>query len=357
MERELDSGLLAAAQSAIAVNGRIVEQRAYGMADETSRFFIFSATKTLTATALLPHLADRSVDLTAPVARYVPAFGANGKADVTVLQLLTMQGGFPQAVMSRRKWGSRAERCEQFAEWTLEHPAGSRTEYHPASAHWVIAELIDSVGSISYVDAVHDRVVAPAGAAPILGDGALALGPPTTIRVVGTYPDDPATLVAAYGRADLVPVPSITPEGILTMNDPRSWKAAIPGGGGISTAVDMAMIYQHLVHNYHGALPDDWLSDSVSTIRNVSVSASDKVPANRTTTGYVSGADGYHLHRWMPAAPRAFGHAGAGGQLCWVDPDSGVSFAFLHDTISADPTVEFRRAADLNALVLAATGA
>jgi CubicO group peptidase (beta-lactamase class C family) len=55
----------------------------------------------------------------------------------------------------------------------------------------------------------------------------------------------------------------------------------------------------------------------------------------------------------MPAAPRAFGHAGAGGQLVWCDPASGLSLAFLHDTLHQDPRVEFHRAADLNDLVLA----
>ena len=54
----------------------------------------------------------------------------------------------------------------------------------------------------------------------------------------------------------------------------------------------------------------------------------------------------------MPATPRAFGHAGAGGQLCWVDPASGLSFTFLHDTLHNDPRVEFHRAADLNDLAL-----
>ena len=27
--------------------------------------------------------------------------------------------------------------------------------------------------------------------------------------------------------------------------------------------------------------------------------------------------------------PRSFGHDGAGGQIAWADPDSGVSFVYL----------------------------
>ena len=86
--------------------------------------------------------------------------------------------------------------------------------------------------------------------------------------------------------------------------------------------------------------------DALGTVRNASISVGDGVPANRTIAGYIAGSDGFHRHRWMPDAPRAFGHPGAGGQLNWCDPDSGISFSFLHDTVNANPTVEFRRAAD-----------
>ena len=46
-----------------------------------------------------------------------------------------------------------------------------------------------------------------------------------------------------------------------------------------------------------------------------------------------------------------------GGQLAWADPATGISFAFVHDTLNADPRVEFRRARDLHRLVLEAVGA
>lgn len=353
VRREVDDGHISAAQLAIAVDGAVREFHAYGTATTEHRFCIFSATKTLTATALLPHLADGSVDLTTPVARYVPAFGENGKGEVTVLQLLTMQGGFPQAVMSRKLWGTREGRQQQLAEWTLAYRAGTHTEYHPLSAHWVIAELIEQMSGRSYVDQVHDLVTGPAGAAPVLGEAALQRGTPTTIRALDV-PASEASLLATYGRRDLMPVAVLEVSGFLAMNDPRSWTAAIPGGGGISTAHDMALVYQHMIHNFSGALPSAWLADAVGTIRNTSVSLSDKVAAQRTLTGYVSSNDGYHDNRWMPSAPRAFGHAGAGGQLCWVDPDSGLSFSFLHDTVNADPTVEYRRNADLHRLLMAA---
>lgn len=354
IHHELADGHVSAAQVAVGLRGDVIAFESFGAATTDHTFAMFSATKTIVAMALLPHLADGSLDLTTPVAKYVPAFGHHGKDDVTVLQLLTMQGGFPQAPMGPDEWGTSEGRRAAFAQWRLDWPAGTRTEYHPIAAHWVIAELIETLNRRSYVDVVHERVVTPSGAAPLLGPAVIDR-PIAEIRCVGTYPDDPADLVATYGRADLVPQASVTPEALLTLNHPSVRAAGIPGGGGFSTAADVARIYQSFIHPT-GSLPTEWLADAVGTVRNASVSATDGVPANRTVAGYLSGNDGYHLHRWMPQAPRAFGHAGAGGQLCWVDPDSGLSFAFLHDTLHMDPRVEFHRAADLNSLALRLVG-
>ncbi|MFZ4718249.1 MAG: serine hydrolase domain-containing protein [Ilumatobacteraceae bacterium] len=351
IEREVQDGHVSAAQLAIGLHGEVVSFRSFGAANDDSRFVIFSATKALVAMALLPHFADGSLELTRPVAHYLPEFGHHGKDDVTVLQLLTMQGGFPQAPMGPAQWGTSAGRRAAFATWGLDWPAGSRTEYHPVAAHWVIAELLESLNGRSYIDVVHERVTRPAGVAAVLGPEA-AVTTPVTIRTTGSYPQDRSLMVATYGRDDLVPVESIGVELLLSLNDPRAQQVGIPGGGGICDAAGMARIYQHFLHDVDDALPKDWLADAVGTIRNASVSATDGVPANRTIAGYVAGSDGYHLHRWMPDLPRAFGHAGAGGQLNWCDPATGVSFSFLHDTLHQDPRVEFHRAADLHGLLL-----
>lgn len=349
IQQEIGSGNITAAQLALGLEGEVVHFESFGDATNDDRFVIFSATKALVAMALLPHFADGTLELTRPVAHYLPEFGHHGKDNVTVLQLLTMQGGFPQAPIGPDRWGTSAGRRDQFAEWSLDYPAGSKTEYHPVSAHWVIAELLETLNQRSYLDVVHERVMQPAGVGRVLGPEAVGA---VTVRTTGEYPAELADLVATYGREEYVPVAAIGIDLLLSLNDHRAQAVGIPGGGAVATAANVAAIYQHFLHNFGGALPDDWLVDAVGTIRNGGISATDKVPANRTIAGYVSGNDGFHLHRWMPATPRAFGHAGAGGQLCWVDPASGLSFAFLHDTLHQDPRVEFHRAADLNHLAL-----
>ena len=347
---EVNSGRITAAQVAIGIDGEVAAFQSFGAADDTTRFVVFSATKTLVAMALLPHFADGTLDLTTPVAVYIPEFGHHGKSDVTVLHLLTMQGGFPQAPIGPEAWGTSVGRRAQFAEWPLAFRAGTCTEYHPMSAHWVIAELLETLNGRSYLDVVHERVMQPAGVGRILGPEAVGA---FTIRSIGERPHDMNELIPTFGRADLVPTATVGPTALLSLNDPRAQAAGIPGGGAVASAADIAAIYQHFLHNRGGALPDAWLADAIGTIRNCSINVSDGVPANRTIAGYTSGNDGYHLHRWMPASPTAFGHSGAGGQLCWADPSTGLSFCFLHDTLHEDPRVQFRRAADLNDLALA----
>lgn len=349
---EVDNGHSLAAQFALGYHGEIVATGAFGSATADTRFVIFSATKTIVAMALLPLLADGRIELTAPVARYIPEFAGNGKQDVSVLQLLTMQGGFPQCNVSPERFSSSAGRRADFAEWPLAWAPGTRTEYHPVAAHWVIGELIETLSGRPFTDVVHDTVVAPYGVQRLLGFAE----PPTdvaTIRVAGEVPADRSGLVDVFGRADLVPDSTVTPEGLLTLNLPIVQQAGVPGGGGVARAADIATVYQSFLHNSAGVLPTDWLRDATGVIRNGSINTSDGTPANRTIAAVIAGDDAYRDHRWFPASPRAFGHHGAGGQLCWADPTSGLSLCFLHDTLQQNPAHDFVRSREINALALA----
>lgn len=348
---EVASGRSNAAQYAVAKDGVIIESGSFGLADAGTRFVIFSATKTFVAMTLLPHLADHGVGLTRRVAEFIPEFGENGKSQTTILQLLTMQGGFPQAPMGPDSWGTSAGRREMFARWRLDWPSGTSTEYHPTSTHWVIAELIETLSGRPYQDEVND-LMRSAGSSPILGPHTHQVA---TVRTRSERPPDDV-LAPIFGGHHLIPAATVTPEALLILNDPTVQSFGIPGGGGVTRAVDVALAYQAFLHG-NDRLPADVVADATGVIRNVSINTSDGTPANRTVAGVVAGEDGYAEKRWFPNAPRAFGHHGAGGQLCWLEPDSGLSFCFLHDTISLDPSDDFLRSRTLNALALDSVGA
>src|SRR5690606_6188682 len=87
---------------AVGRGGRLVHLEGYGhytYADldrvtARSVYDLASLTKVVaTTTAAMKLVEEGRLDLGAPVARYVPAFGQNGKAGVTVRQLLAHQAG------------------------------------------------------------------------------------------------------------------------------------------------------------------------------------------------------------------------------------------------------------------------
>lgn len=58
-------------------------------------FDVASVTKLFTAIAAVQLIEDGLIALDAPVVRYIPAFAANGKSDITILNLLTHTSGLP----------------------------------------------------------------------------------------------------------------------------------------------------------------------------------------------------------------------------------------------------------------------
>src|SRR5690606_31918111 len=80
--REVDDGLLPAAQIAVGWQGEIVVEATFG-APDGARILGFSTTKALVGAAVWRLVGEGSLDLEAPVAHYLPAFGANGKERVT----------------------------------------------------------------------------------------------------------------------------------------------------------------------------------------------------------------------------------------------------------------------------------
>jgi CubicO group peptidase (beta-lactamase class C family) len=73
-----------------------------------TRFQVMSASKAVVAFAVAL-LEDRGlIDVAAPVARYIPAFAANGKQEITVLDVLTHRSGLlaERQVQSPALWSN-----------------------------------------------------------------------------------------------------------------------------------------------------------------------------------------------------------------------------------------------------------
>ena len=350
---DVERGRVPACQLAVAREGRLLLFEALGDATIGTRFCAFSATKPIVAAAVWLLIGDGSLDVSRPVAHYVPEFSANGKGVVTVEQVLLHTAGFPNAPIAPAEGADAARRRARFSTWHLDWEPGSRFQYHAESAHWVLADLLERLTEEDFRAVVETRVCRP-------------LGLP---RVLGIAPADqsdiaPLTAVTAPSEDGAVPEgvdpwqPPAEPAEVahfsgdwrelLIFDDPVVRQAGVPAAGGIMTAADLALFYQGLLHNPDRVWDPEVLRDATSNIRCRLPDPLMNVPANRTIGLVVAGDDGQHVLRYASFgdgnSPAAFGHAGAHGQIGWADPATGLSFAYLNNAVAPDPMLAGRRA-------------
>ena len=167
--REVDEGLLPSCQLALGFEGEIVMSATVGDATPDIRYVGYSATKAFVAGAMWAVIGDGLIDPSSRVVDLVPEFGTNGKDVVTIEQVMLHTSGFPSAPMLATAGDTSEERCTAFARWRLNWEPGTRFEYHPSSAHWVLVELLERVAGQDFRDAVQARVTDPAGLPRVLG--------------------------------------------------------------------------------------------------------------------------------------------------------------------------------------------
>ena len=329
--KEVDDGLLPAAQLAIARQGEVVLQQSYGSAQDDSLICVFSATKAITSAAAWLLFQQGELAEEERVADIVPEFATKDKDYITVGQLFSHTAGFPHAPFAPLDWDDKDKRYARFAKWWLNWDPGSRFEYHASSSMWIIAEIIERRSGETYRDFVRSQVIEPLQ----LQD--LYVGLPT--------PQNPRALPCVYVGEAMTPqeykdlgmrVPpetEVTESAILSFNTPEVRAVGVPGGGAFATASAMTLFYQALLHggNSHAS---PWSMQTLLDARRVrSGDFTDllfKKPANRALGLIISGDKSRNFRGFGKTnSPEAFGHNGAGGQLVWADPATGISFAYL----------------------------
>ena len=330
--RHVAEGRYPGAQYAVARHGKLAVTSTIGdartdpgrvAATDTTLWLLYSNTKVLTACAVWL-LAERGALLFSDtVAQHLPGFEQNAKGDITITQLLSHQGGFPNADVPKAAWEDHDLLRRSVCAFTLEWTPGSRVYYHGRAAHWVAAAMIEAVTKGDYRDFIRSEITEPLGIAEECFVG---------------LPD------AQHERAVDMHEPS--PDGSRQItrteeNNPQFRRAGTPGGGGYATARAMAAFYQMMAHG-----------GTLNGVRLLSPRMVSYVTRN-VTGDRVDGYMGMPMHRGLGphsrgttdtirglgalASPRVFGHGGVGSSYCWADPDSGISFAYLTNSRVPDP--------------------
>ena len=351
VNRLVEVGELPSAQMAIARSGRLASFTCRGLvplgavskaADHETLYTGFSTTKAIVSSAVWLLLHEGALRLTDRVVDLIPEFGTNSKQEVRVEHLLCHTAGLPRAHLDPLKWENHATRLATFRAWPLEWPPGMHFEYHTTSGMWVLAELIERVSGMDFRHFVHTRIAVPLG---LTADLYLGLPPHLNSRVadiilVGEVPspDEIAAVGLNIPREQLG-----DEESFLRYNCPEIRAVGSPSGGLITSAASLALFYQALLMDgraidgsqiWHPAM----LREALRVHTGSLVDPITGRAANRGLGVVIAGDEDRGFRSFAPGnSPLSFGHPGAGGQIAWADPASGISFAFLTNGCEQNP--------------------
>jgi len=346
----------------------------------------FSTTKGVAST-LLHRLVDRGlVEYDTPVAHYWPEFGQEGKAAITVRQVLAHQSGLYHI----RQMIDRADRMLdwKFMIRTIEqtrpaHEPGTRTGYHGLTYGYLVGEIAQRVTGRSFPDLVRDEIAGPLDldgmyiGAPVdqlhrsarlfmskrnifdllrLGLGRGAGG--EIGETIESAARQTQRMLDGIGiRLDLPSMlDALAPRGITAFDfsADETLQAPIPAANGLFTARSLAKMY--------AALAGGGTLDGVQLLSPETLGRATELQAPPGGGRLVIPFDmrwrlGYHGVFTTRGIPRcAFGHFGFGGSGAWADPRRDLAVGFIVNSGLGTPFGDSRTVRISGAALAAANG-
>ena len=200
---------------------------------------------------MLHLLADRGfLQYDTPVAKYWPAFAANGKAEVTVAQAMSHQAGLHTTPRPARRfildWQRGLEYIAGLAPgWT----PGTATGYHALTYGWIVGGIVEGASGRQFKDVLDEELARPLGIA-----GEMYVGIPdgvedrlTTLEEPGPPPPGTPDPVAAL-PPDHDYFKAMGAAAGIDFNDRDVRRACLPSANGHFTARALARLYGALAN-------------------------------------------------------------------------------------------------------------
>lgn len=295
---------------------------------------VFSATKGMAST-VVHRLVDRGlIDYDIPVAEYWPEFGANGKASITVREVMRHRAG-----LSQLNGVSGADLLDhrKMEERVAQTPAGlfrGRPAYHALTYGWLMSGLARSVTGLSMRELFRTEL-----AVPLAVDGVHLGRPPAGA------PTQPAQIIGPQSGLQNPVFNALAPHlaalpvsgGFGAMYFP-GMRAMIQGdiplldsemasANGVATARALARMY--------GAIANGGEIDGTRFLSRELV-AGLAGPRSLHPDGSIGLPLAFHLGYHglpFPGVLPGFGHVGLGGSLGWADPATGLAFGYVHNRL------------------------
>lgn len=314
IERSVAAGEIPGAVVLIGHDGHVVYRHAFGLRSFQPRqkmttdtiFDIASLTKVLaTAPAIMQLLEQGRFRLNDAVAKYMPAFGQNGKDQITIRQLLTHFSGLPPDLSLTPRWSGYATGIRKAFTIQSAFTPGSHFEYSDINfivlaelVHRLTGERIDQY-ALQHIwkplDMKHTRYLPPA-------DWLSKIAP---------------TGVDGRGRSI---------RGIV--NDPTAQDmGGVAGNAGVfSTADDLAKYAQMMLNNGRG--DDGQRVLSPLAVRKMTTPQSPpNVPEVRGLGWDIDTPFSSNRGAFLPIG--SYGHTGFTGTSLWIDPTSDTYIIIL----------------------------
>jgi CubicO group peptidase (beta-lactamase class C family) len=328
----------------VSVGGRVVVNLCGGWRDSARRqpwtadtlVIVFSVGKGLLAACAARLSGEGRLDPDATVARYWPEFGAAGKADVTVRELLSHQAGVPAIreplpAGSVLDWALMTRVLAGEAPWW---PRGSGHGYHVNTFGFAVGELIRRSTGLTPGRFLARELAGPLGADVHIGLAAAehsrvaeftwgSSGASRPVRADTERPDGAAGDEMAQ-LAYLNP-PDFSGFGVVNT---AAWRSAeIPSANAHASAAGVARFYAALAAG--GSLDGYRVVDAaaVTEATEEQVYGTDLVLHRPSRFGL--GFQLTHAERPLGRGPRCFGHFGAGGSVGFCDPDADLAFGYV----------------------------
>jgi len=320
--------------------GGIRNKQTGGPWEQDTMVVVHSATKGLAAMTLAIAHSRGWLDYEERVCTYWPEFAQEGKARITVRQLLAHQAGlFAIAEPVDRSVIADLDRlaivlARQKPAWE----PGARQAYHALTLGFYEGELLRRVDPRhrSLGQFFQDEIASPLGEdvyirlpESIPNSRLATLSRPTPVQMFTGFPFRLA-LEAMNHRSNIYRALEINP-GTAVYSDPQRIAARnleVPSGGAVGTARAIAHAYGVFAS---GGRELGLRQETLDLL------AAPAIPPSRGFYDECLKADGpqFSLGFMKPSAvwpfggPRSFGHPGSGGSLGFADPGAGVGYAYV----------------------------
>ena len=299
---------------------------------------VYSATKGMATLAFAILVGEGKANYEDKVSQYWPEFGAAGKKDITIAQLLSHQAGLcgVEKTLSVADLYDWDKMTRLLAEQTPLWKPGVGSGYHAVTWGYFPGELVKRITGKTLGQYFDEKV-----RQPLRADFFIGLPDSEFNRCASLIGPNRARKKPAVARktttTDLYPIALLNPP-ISPYKDACSpaWRRAeLAASNGHASARGMATIYaaMSMQGQLNGTVivsPQALEAATQIEVRN----DIDKVTGAvvRRSRGFILNTDGCYGPN-----PDAFGHAGAGGSMAYADPHEQLSFAYAMNQMQADP--------------------